>query len=100
MRSSQVRRVFNEGKPLQGRRVVVFLAPGCGEVAFVASRRLGGAVERNRARRVMRAAWREVARAIVDGFDVVFVAREGMRGARTQDLVGEMKRLVQEATAR
>jgi ribonuclease P protein component len=86
--------VFDVGRSLHSRRVVLFLAPGSGEVAVVASRRVGGAVHRNRARRILREAWREVAPTAGDGNDVVIVAREAIRGAKTQDLVAEMKELL------
>ncbi len=86
--------MFDVGRSLHSRRVVLFLAPGSGEVAVVASRRVGGAVHRNRARRILREAWREVAPTAGDGNDVVIVAREAIRGAKTQDLVAEMKELL------
>ena len=86
--------MFDVGRSLHSRRVVLFLAPGSGEVAVVASRRVGGAVQRNRARRILREAWREVAPPAGDGNDVVIVAREAIRGAKTQDLVAEMKELL------
>jgi len=31
---------------------------------------------------------------VADGYDVVLVARQGIRGAKTQDLVGEMTELI------
>jgi RNase P protein component len=43
---------------------------------------------------VLRAAWREVAPQVVPGKDVVLVAREAIRGAKTQDLVAEMTELL------
>ena len=86
--------MFDVGRSLHSRRVVLFLAPGSGEVALVASRRVGGAVQRNRARRILREAWREVAPPAADGNDVVIVAREAIRGAKTQDLVAEMTELL------
>jgi ribonuclease P protein component len=95
MRSRDVRRVFDGGRPLHGDRVVVFLAPGSGACAVVAGRRVGGAVARNRARRILRAAWHEVARQVGDDEDAVLVARTGIRGAKTQDLVAEMTELLQ-----
>jgi ribonuclease P protein component len=72
--------------------VVLFLAPGTGSYAVVAARRVGGAVARNRARRVLRAAWRQVAPQ--DGTDAVLVARRVIRGAKTQELVAEMTELL------
>ena len=76
--------------------MVVFVAPGAGDAAFVAGRRVGGAVVRNRARRILRAAWREVA-TDVQGYDVVLVAREAIRGARSHELVAEVDGLLARA---
>lgn len=77
--------------------MVVFVAPGTGSVAFVAGRRVGGAVVRNRARRILRAAWREVASDVRDGYDVVLVAREAIRGAHTHALIAEVDGLLARA---
>jgi ribonuclease P protein component len=74
--------------------VVVLLAPGPGRVAVVAARRVGGAVERNRARRILREAWKQVSVQVSGGSDAVLVAREAIRGAKTQDLVAEMRQLL------
>ena len=93
MRSAQVRQVFDAGRSLHAGRVVLFLAPGSGRSAVVATRRVGGAVERNRARRILRAAWREVAPQDGNDNDVVLVAREAIEGAKTQDLVADMTEL-------
>jgi ribonuclease P protein component len=89
--------VLAEGAALRGRRVVVFLAPGPGRVAFVAGRRVGGAVSRNRARRILRAAWGEVVAGAREGYDFGLVARRAIRGAKTQDLVSELGDLLSEA---
>lgn len=97
MRSRQVGRVFDEGRSLHGSRVVVFLAPGPGGSAVVAARRVGGAVERNRARRILREAWMQVSPQVSEGFDVVLVAREAIRGAKTQDLVADMTQVLERA---
>lgn len=73
--------------------MVLFVAPGSGSVAFVAGRRIGGAVARNRARRVLRAAWHQLAPRVREGYDIALVARAAIRGAKTQDLVAEMDEL-------
>jgi ribonuclease P protein component len=75
--------------------VVVFLAPGTGETAVIAGRKVGGAVRRNRARRVLRAAWPPVAHLVDPDDDVVLVARAAIESAKTQDLVTEMTELLQ-----
>jgi len=94
MRSNRVRYVLDHGRPRHGERVVVFLAPGSGEMAVVAGRRVGGAVHRNRARRILRAAWRRIAPAPGVDTDVVLVARASIRGASSDDLVDEMTGLL------
>jgi ribonuclease P protein component len=77
--------------------VVVFVAPGSGAAAFVAGRRVGGAVVRNRARRVLRAAWREIAPRVREGYDVALVARGTIRNARSPELVPEVEGLLSRA---
>ena len=75
----------------------MFVAPGTGSTAFVAGRRIGGAVVRSRARRILRAAWAEVASGVREGYDVVLVAREAIRGARSTELVAEVEGLLSRA---
>ncbi len=94
MRTAGIQKVFRDGSQVYGRRVVLFLGPGSGEVALVTGKKVGGAVQRNRARRVLRAALREVAPRGVEDHDIVLVAREAIGGARTQDLIEEMTELL------
>jgi ribonuclease P protein component len=94
VRAAAIRRVYREGRPVRGRRVVLLVAPGSGGFALVAGRKVGGAVQRNRARRILRAALHEVAPRGMEGHDIVLVARETIRGARTQDLITEMTELL------
>jgi ribonuclease P protein component len=56
----------------------------------VSGRRIGGAVVRNRARRVLKEAWRALSARISGSLDVVLVARPEIRGARVQDLLSEL----------
>ncbi|MDH5313428.1 MAG: ribonuclease P protein component [Actinomycetota bacterium] len=100
MRSREVRSVLDRARPRYGRRVVLFLTPGPGSWAVVATRRVGGAVERNRAKRILREAWRQVSPQVTEGFDAVLVAREAIRGATTQDLVSEMIELLPRESVR
>jgi ribonuclease P protein component len=85
------------GTAFHADRVILFVAPGTGKVAFVAGRRVGRAVSRNRARRVLRAAWRELAPTVPDGYDVALVARGSIQGARSRDRVAEVDELLSRA---
>lgn len=96
MRKGWIQDVYQAGRVFHGRRMVLFVAPGTGLVAVVAGRRIGNAVQRNRARRVLRAAWREIAPRVDPARDVVMVARPPILGAKTQDLVADMSELIEE----
>lgn len=85
-------------RPYRSRRVAIHLAPAAGSprAAFVASRKVGGAVARNRARRIMREAWRGIAPR-VGRTDAVLVARPDIVGATTDELVEEVEEVLARA---
>lgn len=61
---------------------------------FITGRAVGGAVARNRARRLMREAWKVLNPSLPPGTHVVFVARSPIRAARAADVVAEMRALL------
>jgi ribonuclease P protein component len=82
-------RVFRKGRRLPGRQfVLIALQNGKTEhrLGIAAGRKLGGAVVRNRARRLLRESFRRMAPVAGPGFDVVLVARADIVG-RTQSEV-------------
>jgi ribonuclease P protein component len=91
-RAPDIRRAMRAGLPHVGGRVVLYVLPrkqGT-RVAFVSGRRVGKAVGRNRARRLMREAWRVVAPGLQGGFDIVFVARPEIEGAGMGDVLADI----------
>lgn len=62
-----------------------------GRLTAVASRRVGGAVQRNRAKRVLRAAAAEV--GVADGVDVALVARRGAVDSTSPAVADELRAL-------
>src|SRR3954451_22937767 len=80
VRSREISSILGRERAIRGRRVVVFLVPGSGRVAAIASKRIGGAVRRNRARRILRAAWAQV-RPLAGQRDAVLVAHTAIDGA-------------------
>jgi ribonuclease P protein component len=65
-----------------------------GRLAFVAGKRLGSALKRNRAKRLMREAAHQL-KAPWDGRDVVFVARDKTVTATLDAVVRDMEHLLQ-----
>lgn len=55
-------------------------------VGFVVSRRIGSAVERNRARRLLRETFRLCQHKIKPGVDLILVARQGIEQLRQADV--------------
>lgn len=77
-RPEQFRRVRHEGRTVTSPWLALTAAPGrrnavrCG---FVAGRQIGGAVQRNRARRRVREAVRLLLPSLQSGYDLVFIIR-------------------------
>jgi ribonuclease P protein component len=97
--SREIVRVLREGKAFPSSRMVVYVAPGAGKsrAAWIAGRKIGPAVARNRARRVLREAWNAVALEVRAGYDMVIVARPEIKGAKAQDVVNELVQLLTRA---
>ncbi len=62
-------------------------------IGISASKKIGGAVERNRAKRVIREAYRQIDRqfGIKSGFIIVFAAREKTTVVKMQDVMRDMQ---------
>lgn len=89
------------GRPLRSRRVTLYLAPTEAEprTAVVAGRAVGGAVRRNRAKRMIREAWRALSPRLARPVDVVLVARSPIEGATTTELIEEVEDVLSRAGA-
>lgn len=77
-KNHEFRRAYAKGKSYVSPVVVVYVLKNrCRSlrVGITTSKKIGNAVLRNRARRVIREAFREVSSFVRPGFDIVFVAR-------------------------
>ena len=64
-------------------------------VGFAVSRRIGGAVARNRARRRIREAYRRQQESLPEGVVVMFVGRPAARTREFRGLLDEMRRALE-----
>jgi ribonuclease P protein component len=87
-------RFVTPGLVLQARaRGVPETAAPVARFGFTASKRIGGAVQRNRARRRLKEAVRLTAsRRAVEGYDYALIAREGTLQRRFTELVKDLER--------
>ena len=82
-------RVYNQGKSKGSKYVVVLYKKnnlGYTRTAFVASKKVGNSVQRNRSRRLMREAFYNFRDRIKEGYDVIFVARNAINDAGEKDV--------------
>jgi ribonuclease P protein component len=95
----EIRRTIEGGRRFVRGRVVLYVMPTeqATRAAFVSGRRVGNAVARNRARRLMREAWRALAPGIPGGFDIVVVARTDIEGAGMRDVLADMRQSLERA---
>lgn len=82
-RSSEFQRVYREGHSLAGRFLVLYvfrrpdgrLADGPARLGLSVGRKVGGAVERNRVKRILRDAFASLEQQAALGADYVVIAR-------------------------
>ena len=97
--SSEFLRVKSEGRAYGGRFMTVGVLKGCEStrVGLITSKRVGGAVERNRVRRRLRELMRLTRPHWVPGVWVVAIARHAAVGAPFAELQSEWLRLAERA---
>lgn len=94
---SPARSVMERGRRAAGPHVVLFAGQGLGSLAVISSRKVGNAVARNRARRIMRAAWQQLDQESLEPHDIVLLARAAIAGASSTTLVPELRGLARKA---
>jgi len=81
-------RVYKKGKSVGDRFVVVFCLRndlGYNRISFLASKKVGNSVKRNRARRLMRESMRNIEN-IKQGYDITVIARNTINDRKCADV--------------
>ena len=97
-RGHQFRHAYEHGRKIVGRLFVLYVVDDSTEparaVGVVTSRKVGNAVARNRARRLLREAYRLNKQKFKTNLLIVMVARSAINGKRLQDVEAELLRLI------
>lgn len=76
--NNDFRRIYSKGKSFVNSGVVVYISKnriGYNRVGLTVGKKIGNAVKRNRAKRVMREAFMQFENSLKNGYDIVLVAR-------------------------
>ena len=99
-RSEDISRVRHEGRSFAHAAIVLGVSPNQldkNRIAIIAGRSVGGAVQRNLAKRRMRSAFQSFQEQLHQGYDLVIIARKPILIFEYQSLLNAVKSLLERA---
>lgn len=94
------RRIYSKGKSFVSPVLVTYVLKNRTKnvrYGITTSKKTGNAVQRNRSRRIIRAAFAEVSRQIPPGYDFIFVSRGLTTAKKSTDIVDCMQKQLKRA---
>ncbi len=92
--NAEFHRAYGRGKVKASPSLVTYVVKnrglGC-RIGITAAKKLGSAVERNRCRRIIRAAFSSISPMCSGNYDIVFVARFKTKKQKSTDLIPVMR---------
>ena len=101
-RKSDFSLIYNKGRSTGEKYIVMFVRENglpYKRVAFLASKKVGNSVKRNRARRLMKESYRTVSENIANGYDIIFIARKTINDMKCADVTESMESAVKKTGA-
>lgn len=101
-RNCDFRRLYGRGKSYTNPALVVYLQrnrAGICRIGITVSKKIGNAVQRNRSKRIIRAAFYHLEPQISGSWDIVFVARSKTKYLKSTDVEKAMLEQLQKAGA-
>lgn len=92
--------LYSKGKSIGDRYVVLFYRKNgldYNRVAFLASKKVGNSVKRNRARRLMKESYRELENYLETGYDMIVIGRNTINGVKCVDVYKSLKSSIKRA---
>lgn len=94
------RRLYAKGKSYPSAILVTYVMKNhceCVRIGITTGKKIGKAVLRNRSRRIIREAYRDLSDRIKPGYDLVFVARGKTPFVKSYDVLKSMKKELKDA---
>jgi ribonuclease P protein component len=94
------RRIYARGRSYVSPLVVTYVMKNRAQsvrVGITTSKKTGNAVKRNRSRRIIREAARQIAPRVKSGYDLVFVARSRTPFVKSTDILCDLQKQLKEA---
>ena len=88
-RKSDFTSIYKRGKSVGDRYVVVFYKKNglpYKRLAFLASKKVGNSVVRNRAKRLMKESYRNIEGSLPEGYDFIIIARNTICGKKCAEV--------------
>ena len=85
--------LYRRGLCVPMRHIVVYAQKnrcGCSRLGITAGKKVGNSVQRNRAKRLIRVAYRALEDKLPNGLDYVIVARTSICEAKSQDITAQL----------
>jgi ribonuclease P protein component len=86
--------IYRKGKSVPDRYVVVIFKKNSlpySRTCFLASKKVGNSVQRNRARRLMKEGMRASGMILPDGYDFIIIARKSICSVKCRDVQRSLK---------
>lgn len=90
-------KAYKKGKFTANKTIAVYFIPNrtpYNRIGITTSKKIGNAVQRNRARRIIRAAYRKTEKLFPLGYDIIFVARPDINAVKSTSLEKFIKQRV------
>ena len=81
--------IYKAGKSVPERYIVLFYRKNdlpYSRTAFLASKKVGNSIQRKRAKRMMKESYRLNAEKFLEGYDLIFIARNTINGKKQKDV--------------